>query len=250
MGKQKRARPTSDSSSHKKSKIDGNANADGSVCDPALKNCAVILGKLMKHKYAWIFNEPVDVQCLGLYDYYSVIREPMDLGTIKTRLDRNRYSSPAEFAHDVRLTFRNAMTYNDRAHEVHIIARQLLNMFEKQWSAVKARLAKSSRPPAAAAAAAEVQTATAGEVQKSDEMTFEQKYTLMNNLEILLSEKLESIVEIIRKRNPQLVQNNEQIEVDLDVMDTETLWELERLVVDCNKSLTKERKVASEESSQ
>ncbi|XP_073006556.1 transcription factor GTE3, chloroplastic-like [Typha latifolia] len=243
MGKQKRAQPTSDSSSHKKSKIDGNANADGSVCDPALKKCAVILGKLMKHKYAWIFNEPVDVQCLGLYDYYSVIRQPMDLGTIKTRLDKNRYSSPAEFAHDVRLTFRNAMTYNDRAHEVHIIARQLLNMFEKQWSAVKARLAKSSRPAAAAEEEEE-------EVQKSDEMTFEQKYTLMNNLEILLSEKLESIVEIIRKRNPQLVQNNEQIEVDLDVVDTETLWELERLVADCNKNLAKERKVASEESSQ
>lgn len=35
--------------------------------------------------YAWPFYEPVDAVGLGLHDYHDIIRQPMDLGTIKVR---------------------------------------------------------------------------------------------------------------------------------------------------------------------
>ena len=41
----------------------------------------------MKHKHGWVFNEPVDVVALGLRDYLRVVQTPMDLGTVKSKLD-------------------------------------------------------------------------------------------------------------------------------------------------------------------
>uniref|UniRef100_A0A8C5D9W1 Bromo domain-containing protein n=1 Tax=Gouania willdenowi TaxID=441366 RepID=A0A8C5D9W1_GOUWI len=55
--------------------------------DP-LRCCQNILKELlsMKHsEYAWPFYEPVDTLALGLHDYHNIIKEPMDLGTIKVR---------------------------------------------------------------------------------------------------------------------------------------------------------------------
>jgi Bromodomain len=75
-------------------------------------SCSALLEKLMSHRHGWLFNEPVDVKKLRLKDYYSVIRHTMDLGTVRCRIVKGRYKSPLEFASDVRLTFRNAMTYN------------------------------------------------------------------------------------------------------------------------------------------
>jgi hypothetical protein len=48
----------------------------------------------MKHKHAWIFKKPVDVVTWKLHDYYDIIKHPMDLGTVKTNLSKNLYSTP------------------------------------------------------------------------------------------------------------------------------------------------------------
>lgn len=34
---------------------------------------------------------------------------------------------------DVRLTFRNAMTYNPKGRDVYVIVEQLLQIFEEKW---------------------------------------------------------------------------------------------------------------------
>ncbi|BBH09252.1 global transcription factor group E3 [Prunus dulcis] len=96
-----------------------------------MKNCGLILSKLMKHKHAWIFNKPVDVVTMGLHDYYDIIKNPMDLGTVKTNLAKGIYSSPFDFAADVRLTFENAMRYNPQGHEVYGFADLLRLRFEE-----------------------------------------------------------------------------------------------------------------------
>jgi hypothetical protein len=41
--------------------------------------------KQLKSEYGWIFEEPVDPVKLGLPDYFDVIKQPMDLGTIRRR---------------------------------------------------------------------------------------------------------------------------------------------------------------------
>ena len=73
-------------------------------------------------------------------------------------------------------------------------------------------------------------------------MTFEKKQRLSASLQSLPTEKLENIVQIIKKRNPSLCQQEDEIEVDIDSFDTETLWELDRFVNNCKKSMSKNKK--------
>lgn len=49
----------------------------------SLLECYKLLKKVMNHQYAWPFNQPVDPIALGIPNYFDVIKEPMDLGTIQ-----------------------------------------------------------------------------------------------------------------------------------------------------------------------
>ncbi|XP_048329278.1 transcription factor GTE11 isoform X2 [Ziziphus jujuba] len=95
--------------------------------------CSAILKKLMSHDAAWVFNQPVDPVKLNIPDYFSVISSPMDLGTVKSKLEKNMYSRADEFADDVRLTFSNAMLYNPPSNVVHQMALNLNQIFEMRW---------------------------------------------------------------------------------------------------------------------
>ncbi|ERN00631.1 hypothetical protein AMTRI_Chr04g247610 [Amborella trichopoda] len=99
-----------------------------------MKTCSQILTKLMKHKHGWVFNVPVDVVGMGLHDYYTLVKNPMDLGNAKSRLNQSFYSTKLEFAADVRLTFHNALKYNPKAHDVNIMVERLLGFFEEMWN--------------------------------------------------------------------------------------------------------------------
>ena len=80
-----------------------------------LNYCHVVIKELFaeKHKsFAWPFHQPVDVVKLRLPDYHNVIKKPMDLGTVKARLEKGLYKSASDFADDVRLVFFNCYRYN------------------------------------------------------------------------------------------------------------------------------------------
>ncbi|XP_061352234.1 transcription factor GTE12-like [Gastrolobium bilobum] len=95
--------------------------------------CTAILKSLTSHRHGWAFNMPVDPVALIIPDYFTVISHPMDLGTIKSKLEKNIYFSIEEFAADVRLTFSNAMAYNPPMNVVHLMATELKKIFERKW---------------------------------------------------------------------------------------------------------------------
>jgi hypothetical protein len=49
----------------------------------AYRDYEKILAKVMAHPNAWPFNQPVDPVALNIPDYLDVVKQPMDLGTIK-----------------------------------------------------------------------------------------------------------------------------------------------------------------------
>jgi len=55
----------------------------------------------MKHNSAWIFHDPVDPEKLNIPDYYEIVKRPMDLGTVRVRLQNNLYTTISEFVQDV-----------------------------------------------------------------------------------------------------------------------------------------------------
>ncbi|CAE6215726.1 unnamed protein product [Arabidopsis arenosa] len=102
--------------------------------------CLALLRFLMEHRVGWLFEEPVDPVKLEIPDYFSVIRKPMDLGTVKSKLLKNVYGNEDEFAADVRLTFSNAMLYNPPGNEVHTIAKEIKEIFEVRWKLLKKKM--------------------------------------------------------------------------------------------------------------
>ncbi|XP_049911904.1 bromodomain testis-specific protein isoform X2 [Epinephelus moara] len=101
-----------------------------------LRYCNDILKEMLSKRhypYAWPFYTPVDAVALGLHDYHDIIKQPMDLSTIRKKMDQREYTNAKEFAADVRLMFSNCYKYNPPSHEVVYMARQLQEVFEARY---------------------------------------------------------------------------------------------------------------------
>ncbi|KAE9232418.1 hypothetical protein PF004_g9910 [Phytophthora fragariae] len=101
-----------------------------------------LLTKLMDSEYGWTFNNPVDPVQWNIPDYFDIIKCPMDLGTIKKRLEAEHYNSVEAFAGDVRLVFENCIAYNSSTNKFNIAAKQLLTSFNKSLASLKNQLEK------------------------------------------------------------------------------------------------------------
>jgi trimethylamine:corrinoid methyltransferase-like protein len=84
--------------------------------------CKEIIANLLKHPLCHVFTRPVDPERDQAADYFKVISNPMDLGTISTKLNSGRYQSSAEFVRDIDLVWTNAMHYNKKTVFLHQMA--------------------------------------------------------------------------------------------------------------------------------
>ncbi|KTF80908.1 hypothetical protein cypCar_00012656 [Cyprinus carpio] len=104
-----------------------------------LKYCSAILKEMFAKKhsaYAWPFYKPVDAKALGLLDYHEIIHQPMDMSTIRKKMEAREYTDALQFAADVRLMFSNCYKYNPPSHEVVVMARKLQDVFEFRFSKI------------------------------------------------------------------------------------------------------------------
>lgn len=65
------------------------------------------------------FRMPVDPNSLGIPDYFDIVRQPMDLSTIRKKLESGQYQDPREYVDDVWLMFDNAWLYNRKTSRVY-----------------------------------------------------------------------------------------------------------------------------------
>ncbi|XP_031352102.1 ATPase family AAA domain-containing protein 2-like isoform X3 [Photinus pyralis] len=66
--------------------------------------------KLANNKLFFMFTKPVDTE--EVPDYTSIIKQPMDLETMMTKLDFHRYECAKDFLNDIELIVQNALEYN------------------------------------------------------------------------------------------------------------------------------------------
>ena len=66
--------------------------ADAQACNGllTLRQCTALLKPLLKMEAAQPFLLPVDPEALHIPDYLTIIKQPMDLGTIQTKLSDSR----------------------------------------------------------------------------------------------------------------------------------------------------------------
>ena len=58
------------------------------------------------------FRQPVDYKALGLVDYTTIVKIPMDLGTVRRNLLNNKYKFVEECLNDLQMIWDNCMSYN------------------------------------------------------------------------------------------------------------------------------------------
>ncbi|KAL4069375.1 Bromodomain-containing protein [Scleroderma citrinum] len=127
--------------------------------------CLSTIRSLKKLKDANAFLLPVDPVALNVPHYPSIIKNPMDLGTIERKLmssnptkpDPNpnnpRYYSADEFISDVRLVFTNCITFNGPDHVISLAGKHVEAVFDKQIkqlpppAPVKPPVVKPPTPP-------------------------------------------------------------------------------------------------------
>lgn len=64
-----------------------------------------------------------------MQDYFKIIKHPMDLGTIKKRLENNYYWSAKECIQDFNTMFTNCYVYNKPGEDVVLMAQTLEKLF-------------------------------------------------------------------------------------------------------------------------
>nr|ACA64774.1 bromodomain-containing protein 2 [Meleagris gallopavo] len=136
-----------------------------------LKYCNGILKELLSKKhaaYAWPFYKPVDASALGLHDYHEIIKHPMDLSTIKRKMENRDYHDAQEFAADVRLMFSNCYKYNPPDHDVVAMARKLQDVFEFSYAKMPDEPQDAS-PPSVSAPLLGALSKSSSEESSSDE---------------------------------------------------------------------------------
>ncbi|XP_052223772.1 bromodomain-containing protein 2-like isoform X3 [Dreissena polymorpha] len=108
----------------------------------------VLMKGVWKHQFAWPFHQPVDPVKLHLPDYFDIIKQPMDLGTIRKRLETQYYHSATECIQDFNQMFSNCYIYNKPGEDIVHMAQALEKLFLSkvaQMPANEEELAPSSK---------------------------------------------------------------------------------------------------------
>ncbi|XP_051720603.1 ATPase family AAA domain-containing protein 2-like isoform X2 [Ctenopharyngodon idella] len=69
-----------------------------------------VTNRLAQDKRFKAFTKPVDTE--EVPDYTTVIKQPMDLSTVLSKIDLHKYETVAAYLHDVDLIWQNALEYN------------------------------------------------------------------------------------------------------------------------------------------
>jgi len=232
----------------------------------------------MAHKYAWPFLQPVDPIKLCIPDYFDIVKQPMDLGTVKKQLENGNIDSPATFAQLIRLIWRNALLYNHATSDIGIMAKTLGDCFEEKFvklpqASTEEKLDRQLQEMASTVESLKKQISdmknqskpkqkkqkqgslpttpisminSPGSVFDFNEdlddnrpMTFEEKKNLSMRINKLPPEKLGRVVEIINESIEVKADPEAEIEIDIDVLDPVALRKLERYV---NSVLTSKKR--------
>ena len=75
----------------------------------------------------------VDWQKLEIPSYPKIVKRPMDLSTIRKKLDAGDYDTAQNFYDDFKLMIRNCFTFNPSGTPVNIAGQDLQRLFDEKW---------------------------------------------------------------------------------------------------------------------
>ncbi|UNI21639.1 hypothetical protein JDV02_007613 [Purpureocillium takamizusanense] len=112
-----------------------------------LEFCADLLNRMLSGPGFWTrlvgpFKDPVEPVEDGVPDYLDKVKRPMDLSTIKAKMDRREYPNEEDFVRDVRQIFDNCFTYWKKGDPMWAAGEKLQRTFEEKFSHMNKWIAK------------------------------------------------------------------------------------------------------------
>lgn len=111
-----------------------------------LRFCLKILDQMGRKQHAAVvgpFAEPVDWVKLSIPDYPKIVKKPMDLSTMRSKLDSGGYHTAEKFRDDFKLIISNCNLYNPPGTMVHQAGVELKKLFEEKWKGLPPLRAES-----------------------------------------------------------------------------------------------------------
>lgn len=104
-----------------------------------LEFCADLLARMLSGPGFWTrlvgpFREPVEPEEDGVPDYFGKVKRPMDLLTIKRKMDGREYKSDEDFLIDVRQIFENCFLYWKKGDAMYEAGERLQRTFEEKFT--------------------------------------------------------------------------------------------------------------------
>uniref|UniRef100_A0A1J3K305 Transcription factor GTE6 n=1 Tax=Noccaea caerulescens TaxID=107243 RepID=A0A1J3K305_NOCCA len=238
-----------------------------------MRQFGTIFRQITQHKCAWPFMHPVNVEGLGLDDYYEIIDKPMDFSTIKNQMeakDGTGYRHVMQIHADMRLVFENAMNYNEEASHVYYMAKTLLGKYEEKWAhflpkvqeeekireeeekqaAMEALLAKEASHTKTTRELSneicnvndELEKLRNIVVERCRKITSEEKLNIGMALSKLSPDDLQKVLGIVAQADPNFQPKAGEVTIEMDVLDEPTLWRLKFFVKDALENTMKKKK--------
>ncbi|CCC08092.1 hypothetical protein SMACR_09465 [Sordaria macrospora] len=88
------------------------------------------------------FRDPVNPESDGVPDYFDKVNKPMDLQTMRAKMDRNEYADENEFLADMNQIFNNCYTYWQKKSPMWQACERLQKTFEEKYSQMSKWISK------------------------------------------------------------------------------------------------------------
>lgn len=210
----------------------------------AFRLCSRVLNVIKRKQNAEPFLDPVDPIALGVPTYFDVIKNPMDLSTVDRKLKEHRYTSPEEFEADMRLIWKNAMTFNPIGTHVYVMAETIQGEFEQVLKREKEGMnGRAEQKRARLMDIDEEERApkrpqSRGMMERP--MSYNEKKNLSNMIRMLPTDHLWGVWNIVSGGDTSKA--NGELEFDIETLPVRIARELEKFVKQKIATLNKKKK--------
>ncbi|KAK8039035.1 bromodomain protein-3- variant [Apiospora rasikravindrae] len=175
--------------------------------DPELKfygECLMEVRKAKHWNHNQFFLEPVDPVAFNIPTYFSIIKKPMDLGTMSQKLERGEYRTGKEIEKDLRQMVANSEQFNGQDSLVTISGQALEAIFKDEVAKKDAWMAKNAPIRSRAGSAGTPELSAHDSDEESEAEAEEQENDSIRNLQSRLSEEQVKLNGLLGAKKPDL----------------------------------------------
>jgi Bromodomain/Bromodomain extra-terminal - transcription regulation len=161
----------------------------------------------------------------GLTDYPTIIKTPMDLGTIKSKIKKREYKTLYQVNEDVRIVWSNCMTYNADGSDFY----KLAELLKKKWDEKYQKLLQEIGSGSDVSPDEPVDSSMAETHTTSNKSSLADKRNFAKLLYNITKEELGKILVDIEARHPAAIKRNateDEVVLNIDEIPNPLLQEL------------------------